>query len=65
MKMLKDAVQTKQMEFGIQKSAMAITRSPGFAQSIQNEIVDLKMLPTRKNEFEYQITSRFNHPPHF
>lgn len=53
MKLLDDAVQAKQLELGMQRSVMAITRTPGFAQSIQSEIVDLKMSPTLKSEFEY------------
>jgi hypothetical protein len=54
LKLLDDAIQAKQMELGMQRSALAITRAPGFAQSIQSEIVDLKMTPTLKSEFEYQ-----------
>lgn len=54
LKMLDDAIQAKQMELGMQRSALAITRTPGFSQSIQNEIIDTKMTPTLKNEFEYQ-----------
>ncbi len=54
LKILDDAIQAKQLELGMQKSAMDITRTPGFAQSIQSEIVDLKMSPTLKSEFEYQ-----------
>ena len=56
LKMLDDAIQAKQMELGMQRSALAITRTPGFSQSIQNEIIDSKMTPTLKNEFEYQKT---------
>ncbi len=54
LKMLDDAIQAKQMELGMQMSALAITRTPGFSQSIQLEIIDIKMTPTLKNEFEYQ-----------
>lgn len=54
LKMLDDAIQAKQMELGMQRSALAIIRAPGFAQSIQSEIIDLKMSPTLKSEFEYQ-----------
>lgn len=54
LKLLDDAIQAKQLELGMQRNALAITRTPGFAQSIQSEIVDVKMTPTLKSEFEYQ-----------
>jgi len=54
LRMLDDVIEAKQMELGMHRSALAITRAPGFSQSIQQEIVDIKMTPTLKKEFEYQ-----------
>ena len=54
LKMLDDAIQAKQIELGKQRSALAMTRNPGFAQSILREIIDLNMSPALKREFEYQ-----------
>ncbi|GEM_PF-3161172 len=51
--LLEDALQAKKLELGMQKSALIVTRAPGFAQSIQKEIVDLKMSPVLKQEFDY------------
>ena len=55
MTILENALHAKQMELGMQRSALTITRAPGFAQSILTDIVDLKMTPTLKSEFQYQV----------
>lgn len=56
MALLDDALLSKRLELGMQKAALAITRDPGFAQSILKEIVDQKMSPILKHEFDYQAT---------
>jgi hypothetical protein len=49
-----DALDYKQLELGMQKNTLAITQTHGFDQSILHEIVELKMTPTLKNEFDYK-----------
>jgi len=51
--LLQEAIQNKQMELVMQRGFVASAKSPGYAQSILKEIVDLKISPTLKRELEY------------
>lgn len=57
MALLEDALQSKRMELGIQKSTLEMLRTPGYSSSTLRNIVDLKISPVLKQELDYHATN--------
>jgi hypothetical protein len=54
MNLLEDAMHAKQMELMLKKGFLTAVQSPSYSQSILQDIIDIKMNATLKQEFGYQ-----------